>query len=287
MSDDHGVDAGAGAGDAGDKGGADKGGQQASQSGQQGGTQQQQAKGGQQSQQAAQPYKPDGLADHLFGKDDRGTIDNLMKENKGFRDAQAKGRPNVPDKPDAYAFNWSDKVKGVGGVDQNDKVLGEFRRIAHEHGYTQAQVDAIPKIFDYMVDQGLIEKPLDTAELLRGLAPEGFRGSPDELERRGGARLLTAETWINQLTPQQGFDDGMKTEMRLLTTSKSGIQVIETLMKAGINPSVSAGGEKAAGISKQDLDARVADPRNSTFAPEYNEAFAQETRELFKKMYPG
>lgn len=236
----------------------------------------------------AQPslHKPEGIADHLIGQTDQETIDRLFKENKGFRDAQAKG-PQVPEKADAYAFNWSDKLKAAGGVADDDPALAAFKDIAHEHGYTQSQIDAIPKFMDVLVDKGLIEKPFDTNGLLKSLAPEGYRGTDEQMQAKGGERLLTAENWIKQLTAQQGFTEGMKNDMRLLTTSADGVAVIEALMKSGSNPSIQPGGGiQQQGISKSDLEARTADPRNDAFGAKFDPAYAEETRKLFKQMYP-
>lgn len=230
-------------------------------------------------------YKPEGIDAALLGQTDKDTIDNLLKVNKGFRDAQAKAE-KPPEQPDAYKFEWSDRVKGYGAIAEDDAVLGKFREIALEHDYTQKQIDAIPKIFDFMAEKGMIEQPFDTSGLLKGLAPEGFRGSPEEIEAKGGERLLAAENWIKQLTPENGFDDGMKTEMRLLTTTPAGVKVIEQMMKGGVTHSVSPGGQQPQAVSKSEWEARVADPRNDAFGSRFDPAYAEETRQLAKKLFP-
>lgn len=232
--------------------------------------------------QAGDLYKPAGLPDHLFGQNDRETLDRLAAAYKGARDEIAKGKPAVP-KPEEYQWNWSDGLKGTIGKD--DPAVKAFSEIAHEHGYTQQQIDAIPKLMDKLAEKGLIEKPFDASALLGDLAPEGFRGSPEEKQSKGGERLLQAESWIRQLSPQHGFDDAMKNELRLLTTSVAGVKVVETLMRSGMNPSVSGGGQPQRGATKGDLDARVADPRNDAFGPKYDPTFAEETRQMFKQVF--
>lgn len=230
-------------------------------------------------------YRPQGLPDHLFGQSDTETLDKVTKAYLGAREAIGKaGSP--PEKADAYTFTWSDKVKGLGTIADNDPAIAAFRDIALEHGYTQQQIDAIPKFFETMIDKGIVEQPADPKALLMELAPDGFRGDDAAREAEGSKRLLTAENWIRQLAPASGFDDAMKEELRLLTTSKAGVRVVETLMKGGMNPSVSPGGAAAAdGISKESLEARIADPRNDVSHPKYNEAYATETQRQFKAFY--
>lgn len=239
----------------------------------------------------AQPatYKPEGLPDHLLGQDDKGTIDKLSQAYKGARDELAKGKPAIP-ASNEYQWNWSDKVKGLGGIAADDPALVAFAGIAHEHEFTQKQIDAIPKLFDQLADKGLIEKPFDAAELLTSLAPTEFKGSAEQIQAKGGERLQAVEGWIKQLDPKaHGFDDDMKQELRLLTTSVAGVRVVENLMKSGMNVSVSPGGGGGAQpvVTKAALDARVADPRNdSTRHDKFDPAFAEETRRMFKQLYP-
>ncbi len=181
-------------------------------------------------------------------------------------------------------------MKGKGGIASDDQAVKAFATIAHEHGYTQQQIDAIPKFFDHLIEKGIIEKPFDSAGLLEELAPTGYKGSPAEKQAKGGERLALAETWIKQLDGGRGFDDQMKQELRLLTMSAPGVRVVEQLMRSGMVQSVSAGGGAATpgGVTKEMLDARTADPRNdSTRHDKYDPAFAEETRRMFRQLYPS
>lgn len=230
-------------------------------------------------------YKPEGIADHLLGQDDKGTIDKLMGAYKGARDEIAKGKPQIPGAKD-YQWNWSDNIKG--SIAADDPAVAAFSELAHEHEFTQKQIDAIPKLFDKLAEKGIIEKPFDSAGLLTSLAPADYKGTPEERQAKGGERLTTAENWIKQLDSKV-IDDKMKGELRLLTTSLDGVRLVEHFMKSGMNASVSPGGGQGgqAPVTKEALDARVADPRNdSTRHDKYNEDFAAETRRLFKQMYP-
>ncbi|EKF43325.1 hypothetical protein NA8A_04818 [Nitratireductor indicus C115] len=233
-------------------------------------------------------YKPEGIADHLVGQTNEETIDRLIRENKGFRDAQAKKTGAVPENADGYQpFEWGEKTKALGGVADDDQALGIFKNIAHEHGFTDAQMAAVPKFMEAMAEKGLLEAPFDTAGMLESLAPEGFKGSAEEKQAKGGERLTAAENWIKQLDAEaHGFDQDMKNEMRLLTTSLAGVKVIEKLMNRGVNPSVHPGGGGAErAVTKQDYEARIADPRNNAFGDKFDENFANETREIARRLF--
>jgi hypothetical protein len=233
-------------------------------------------------------YNPNGtIPAHLLGQDDKGTIDKLLGAYNGARTEIAKGKPAIPEAKD-YQYNWSDKVKSLGVIPADDPVAQAFSEIAHEHGFTQQQMDAIPKLFDRLVDKGLIEKPFDSAALLSSLAPAEFKGTPEEKQARGAQRLQAAENWIKQLdATAHGIDDAMKQELRLLTTSLDGVRLVEKFMNGGMNVSVSpGGGNPPAAVTQADLNARVADPRNNAYDPKFDPAFAEETRNMFKKVYP-
>lgn len=229
-------------------------------------------------------YKPAGLPDHLIGQSDKETIDRLSAAYTGARGELAKGKPAIP-KAEEYQFNWSDQLKGTIGKD--DPALKEFATVAHEHGFTQQQIDAIPKFMDKLVEKGLIEKPFEAGKLLEELAPEGFRGTPEQRQAKGGERLAAAEAWIAQLDAKaHGIDDGMKQELRLLTTSLPGVRLVEMFARGGMNISANpGGGQQPGGITKETVEARVADPRNDSQGPKFDPAFAEETKRQFRALY--
>jgi len=232
-------------------------------------------------------YFPQGFPDHLKGATANETLDKAWAAYSGARTELAKGAPAIP-QPGEYQWNWSEQVKATKSIGPDDPAIKEFASIAHEHGYTQRQIDAVPKLFDKLVEKGLIEKPFDSGKLLEELAPETFKGTPEERQARGGERLGQAEAWIKQLDPTtHGFDEGMKQELRLLTTSRDGVRVVEKLMNSGMVASVNPGGQGGQqAITKEALDQRTADPRNdSTNHAKFDPDFAKETRRLYQQFY--
>jgi len=237
-------------------------------------------------------YRPDGIEEHLLGQSNEETIDKVLARMNGLRSELAKKGPEAagrPEKPDGYQWNWSDRVKASGTIAGDDQAVKAFAEIAHEHEFSQKQIDAIPKFFDTLVEKGMIDAPFDANKLLEDLAPDTYRGSPEERRTKGSERLGAAEAWIKQLTAQQGFDEQMKGEMRLLTTSTAGVKVLERLMNAGTNPSFMAGGGNGPqpAVTQQTVEARLADPRNDAMNPKFDPTYAEQTRAMFKQLYPG
>ncbi len=246
--------------------------------------------GGADGAQAGQ-FKPDGIPAHLLGQNDRETLEKMWPAYQGARTELSKGVQNKPEKADDYQFNWTDKIKELGGVATDDAAVKLFRDIAHEHDFTQKHLDAIPAFFEKAVEAGVIAKPeapFDSAKLFDELAPESFKGTPEQRQEAGSRRLTAADNWIKQLTDEQGFNADMKQEMRLLTTSKAGISVLEKLMTGGMIASVQpGGGHQPGGVTEADLTKRVADPRNDFLSPTYDENFAKETQALYRKLFPN
>lgn len=240
-------------------------------------------------------YRPQGLTDDFFGGDDKGTIDKLwggLQQEKGrvegFRRDLAE-RGVVPEKLEAYAFNLSDKAKPVIQIGDDDKLLHATRELAQKHKMPDKMYSGfMSELFDKIADLGIIEKPVDPNDIYKELGKG--KGNDAEQVTAGTQRLNQAQTYINAFSEKDGFTQPMKDELSLLTTSAAGVQVIEKIMSMGIKPSTSTGGgDSGAGgaITKETLQQRQADPRNDRNSAKYDPAFAEETKNQYKKMYPG
>ena len=228
-------------------------------------------------------HKPAGIGEHQLGQTNEETIDKLWKENLGFREAQSK-QPKALSKIEDVKFDWSDKVKAMGGIATDDKAVAMFADVAVKHGFMPTQLAAIPAFFDAAIEAKLIEPPFDSNKVLEDLAPDNFKGTPEQRQMAGSPRMIAASNYIKQLPPGL-YDDDMKNELMLLTTSKGGVRALEALMSGG-NQSVSAGGgQRAAAVSEGDLSQMTADPRNWPNDPKYDPAYATEVAAKFKAFY--
>lgn len=228
-------------------------------------------------------YRPDGIPDHLLGQDQNETLDKLFGAYKGARDEMAKGKPAAPDKPEAYELKFGEDTAKQFPIADDDPALQVLKQTAHEAGFTQDQFEVLGKFVDQLVDKGLIEKPYDADAVMKSLAPEGFKGTEDQKLTRGAERVSQLDSWIKADTR---FTDQERQELRLLTTSKEGVKALEKIRAGSVTTTVVPGGQAQGGVSQATLDARVADPRNDALDPKYDEAFALETREMFKRLHP-
>jgi hypothetical protein len=229
-------------------------------------------------------YRPDGIPQHLLGETPEQTLDKLFGAYKGARDELAKGKPAAPEKPEEYKLEIGEDAAKQFPIAEDDPALGVLRQTAHEAGLTQEQFGVFGKFVDMLVDKGLVEKPYDSDAVMKSLVPEGFKGTDEQKLARGAQRVSELDSWIKADTR---FSDQERNELRLLTTSKEGVAALEKIRAGSVTQSVNpGGGQPAGGVSKATLDARVADPRNNFMDPKYDEAFALETREMFKKLHP-
>lgn len=229
-------------------------------------------------------YRPDGIPQHLLGETPEQTLDKIYGAYKGARDELAKGKPAAPGKPDEYKLTIGEQAAKQFPIAEDDPALGVLRQTAHEAGLTQEQFGVFGKFVDMLVDKGLVEKPYDSDAVMKSLAPEGFKGSDDQKLARGAERITALDSWMKADTR---FTDMERNELRLLTTSKEGVSALEKMRGGSVTQSINpGGGQPPGGASKATVDARVADPRNNFMDPKYDEAFALETREMFKRLHP-
>lgn len=242
--------------------------------------------GGQQQQQQAQPYRPQGLPDNYFGGSDKETIDKMWPALSGFMRANSE-RGSVPEKPDLYKFDLSEKAKPIVQIGAEDKLMPKIAQLAQKHKFTDKQYAGfMGEFFDTVVDMGLIPPPIDPNAMYMDLG-KGKGTTEAEIKQAGTQRLNQAQAWINGLGEQQGFDKEMRDELALFTTSATGVKVLEALMKGDVKRSVSAGGGPGGneGITAEQVRARQADPRNIRGSDKYDQAFAEETIKLYKQVY--
>ncbi len=230
------------------------------------------------------PYRPEGLSDDLFGETDTATIDNLHNRVNGLRQ-ELGARGQVPKEPGDYKFELSEKAAPFVEMGNDDPTMGTIRELAQQHGLTDKQFQFFPDLVDKMVDAGVIERPVDPDAIMSELAPSDFKGTAEEMKAEGAKRMTAAQLWIDTFDDKAGFDQPMRDELAMLTTTPAGVQVLEKFMKSGIQESVLPGGDGKGGVTATDIDARIADPRNDFNDPKYDEAFAKETREMGKRLH--
>lgn len=223
-------------------------------------------------------YKPEGIPEHMLGKSDKETIDNLVKAVAGFRkDLSKKG---VPDKADAYELKLDDELKGKilrPGADGKDPLLEKFKTICHKSDIPNA------------VFQDLVVE-FSKAALENGGGAGGEEAALDfDYKNLGGMekakpQIDGAEVWLQGLVQSKKISENTAKELKLMTAYGEGLNaLLELRGLSGEAPIPKAlEGGRDGEITKAMLDSRVADEK---YWLHKDPAFIEETTKMFEKFY--
>lgn len=233
-------------------------------------------------------YYPEGLPDHLRGATERETIDKLFAEQASLRETLSKNG-TVPEDLAAYKFEFEgDPAKAIFDLEAetSQKAVGMFKEVAKEFGLTDKQFAAVPRFLEKAVEAGLIEAPQSTDAILESMAPEGTKGSPEEIRAAGGARLTQALNLVDAAVANRKMPEEVGDQLKNLVSSAAGLKTLEYLMQHNASNGNQPGGEPgASGVTAKDLQARMADPKNDRNSNEYDADFAKQTIELYKQVH--
>jgi hypothetical protein len=227
------------------------------------------------------------LPDHLVGASEKETIDKLFGAYKGARQSIGEAG-SVPEKPEAYSFEASDKLKPYVANFDKDPVYGAVRGIAHKAGITDKQFKAfLPGVLEHFVDSELVGAPIDPKAMLRELAPANAGASDAEKETAGARRVQDNIAWIDGAKANKAMPEAVADFFAAAAAGDPKAHAaIEWLRGSSSEPKPAlGGGNGGAGVSEDQLKARIADPRGQVGGPQYDPAFARETDELYKKHY--
>jgi hypothetical protein len=231
------------------------------------------------------PYRPDGLPDHLFGKSDKETIDKLNATVTGFRTKQSEAGV-VPEKPDAYTIDASDKLKPYITNFDKDPVFAKAREIAHKAGMTDKTFKSfLGPLLENLVDGGLVAAPIDANAMLRSLAPAALANATDAEKQTAGARRVQDNiAWADGAKANQALPEDIASFLAASAADNPAAnKLIEWLRGSNGEQIPAMGGGGNSGMNEAQMTARVNDDRNNPSSPKYDKAFAAETDTLSKK----
>ena len=213
---------------------------------------------------------PEGaeIPDHLKGKDDGETFENLLKAYAGLRDKGSKAPEDLAD----YQLDLAQEVTDVFPMADDDPLLKLAREKAQEVGLAPDAFKALMGgIVEGMVKQGIAEEPFDEATWTAT--------QWDELGGREKAlgQVQALGDWANGLHAQGILDDADLAEFPLLTGTAQGVKTIAKLRELTGEKPIPLGGMVAPGhATKEELDAMVADERygrDSVYTAEVQKKF--------------
>lgn len=230
-------------------------------------------------------YRPEGLADHLVGGNDRETIDKLSEAYLGARKELSKKR-GVPEKLDDYSIDLPEDVAAAvlkPGEDGKDPFFEGVRGVLHKHNIPAEAATALVTDFYKEVMAGMEA----------GQAEGGDDGAFEKIDTGytdfGGVDKAKpvvdgAMVFINGLKSSGKLSEGAAAELEILTCHNAGLKAINEIRSLLGDKPVPAdiGGGHKGDVTKDELDKRVADPRHWT-----DKVFRAETEEMFKEFYGG
>lgn len=236
---------------------------------------------------APSPYRPDGLPEHYAGASDKETIDKLYTAVNGFRSKQGEAGA-VPEKPDAYALDASDKLKPYIGSLDKDPVWGKTREIFHKAGITDKQFKAtLGPLLEGLIDGGLVAAPIDPKAVLKSMAPEALaNGSDEEKIAAGAKRVQDNIAWADGAKANKAIPEDVASFLATSAADNAAAnKLIEWLRGSNSETRPAMGGGGSSGMSDDAIKARINDPRNNPSSPQFDRSFAAETDRLSQKHY--
>lgn len=178
---------------------------------------------------AGTPYRPEGLPDHLFGKDDKETTDKLLKAYKGAREEMAKKGNAAPETADAYTLTLPDDLKDkVIKVDATgkDPIFEALKPALHKAGISNENASMlVTELYKSVATQ--MQKNAEAAQNDPSAADVGFK----QLGGADKAKPLqdSANAWINGVAEKVGLSKESKQELEYLTYHSQGLKLLNEL----------------------------------------------------------
>ncbi|CDZ67636.1 Hypothetical protein NGAL_HAMBI2605_59170 [Neorhizobium galegae bv. orientalis] len=130
-------------------------------------------------------YRPQGLPEHMLGKDQNDTMDKMANALKGYRDKDANS--GVPETPDAYAEfqgEISETIKPHLDTLRADPLFGRVSDKALELKVPVAAYQGlVTEFLAVSAEMGLMEPVVDEAAEKAALVPEAARHLPEAEQR--------------------------------------------------------------------------------------------------------
>jgi hypothetical protein len=223
-------------------------------------------------------YRPEGLPDHLLGKDERETLDKLAKAYTGAREAISKFGP-VPEAPDKYVFTPAETVAPYLPNVAEDPAFKAAQAAAHKHGLGEKQFAGfVNEFMSGLIAGQMLDDPF-SAEKERAIIAGDVQ---DPAERAKVADRAANDTiaFIDALAAQGKIPKDTADWAKGRTDRGHFIRFVGAL-RAGA-PGIETGGQGAPpAVTRADLQKRMADPRQKT-----DPAFQAKTTRLYQQVVP-
>lgn len=230
---------------------------------------------------------PDGVPDHLRGKDAAEFSTKLFEDWGKQRQALSKV-PVAPKDANEYVYKPSDKAAPFVGDLAKDPVFNVIKKAAFDAGIPAQMFEkGIGGFYEALVEAKMLPEPYNPAkERAAFLGPEGRGLSDAQMVEKLTPMLNEAQGFITALVTDKHIDESGAREMLGLLDTASGAKAVLGLQKLLASKGLQLGGGQASGgTTPEGLRTRLADPRNDPNRHEYNRPFAEETERQYRAHY--
>ncbi len=252
------------------------------------------APGGEENPGADTPetYRPEGLPDSMFGKDDRETMDKMAKALAGYRDRDAKVK--VPDDAGDYfkfADDAPDTIKPYLAEIADDamaKPMADFLKKEKIPVETFQKITS--QVFALGAEMGLMEPPVDVAAERTALLPETAKHLPPAEQKQAiDTRMNENFAYIDSLVGENGglSKDAAEYAKAMLGDSAKGHQFFEYMQKAmgragGGGPAMGDLGGDNQNTVRAQLQAELKKPEHTPGNPKFDKASYEAVMERYR-----
>lgn len=227
-------------------------------------------------------YRPEGLPDHMLGKTDRDTLNNVFSAYRLAR-AEISGsreKSGIPKTADEYVLNLPDDIRDkvvMAGDDGKDPILEAFKPIAHKHNLSQEAFSALATdLYKAVAEKTAADIKADES------ADADFKSFGGAEKAKPVIDGVTA--WAKGLAAKGVLDDSDLAEIEILSSYGSGLRVLSKLRAASGEKNIPAriDGAEEKGLSQADLESMVRDPR---YWRDKDPAFIAKVSDGFSALY--
>ncbi|MBW8639033.1 hypothetical protein K1W69_17690 [Hoeflea sp. WL0058] len=168
----------------------------------------------------AEPYRPDGLPETMYGDNDHGTIDKMAEALKGYRDRDAQRQ--LPETAEAYSqFDLEsapEEIRPMIGELASDPLFGKVSAIALERGVPVGDMQAITlSLYSAAHEAGLFEQHIDPAQERSLLLPDSAATLPKEQQDQAiDQRLQANSDFVDLMVQNAGLDKAVGEHAKLM-----------------------------------------------------------------------
>lgn len=178
---------------------------------------------------AGAPYRPEGLPDHLFGKSDKETIENINKAYKGAREELGKKSNKPPEMAEGYTLTLPDDIKGkvvVPDANGKDPVFEIMKPVLHKAGISNEAMNIIVPEF-YKAVAGEIAKRQESATNDPNAGDFDFKqlGGTEKAKPLQDASIA----WIDAQKERLNLNDAELEEFKLMTNYSQGLNLLNKM----------------------------------------------------------